>query len=42
MEEGILYMVFEHLEYNLTDFMRDLRKEEGRALTENEIKIIIK
>lgn len=42
LEGGRVYMVFEHLDYNLTDFMREKKKSENRNLSENEIKVIIK
>ena len=35
-------MVFEHLDSDLTDFMKGIKEREGRSLTELEIKVIIK
>lgn len=35
-------MVFEHLDYNLTDFMREINRKDGRMLSEFEIRIIVK
>lgn len=35
-------MVFEHLDYNLTDFMREKKRADNRNLTESEIRVIIK
>ncbi|CDW82802.1 cyclin-dependent kinase f-4-like [Stylonychia lemnae] len=37
-----VYMVFEHLDHNLTDFMREKKQKDNRNLSENEIKVIIK
>lgn len=37
-----LFMVFEHLDCNLTDFMRDKKKSENRNLSEYEIKVMMK
>jgi protein kinase len=42
LQDKRLYIVFEHLEYNLTDFMVEKKKMESRSLTENEIKVIVK
>jgi len=42
LEKSKLHMVFELSDYNLTDFMRDIKEQEGRELSEIEIKLIIK
>jgi hypothetical protein len=42
LENGNLFMVFEHLDSDLTDFMKGIKEREGRSLTELEIKVIIK
>jgi serine/threonine protein kinase len=34
LERSKVYMVFEHLDCNLTDFMREKKKSEHRSLTE--------
>lgn len=39
---GRVYMVFENLDHNLTDFMREKKRTENRNLLESEIKIIMK
>ena len=42
LEKGKLHIVFEHLDMNLTDFMREKMNTEGRKLTEEEIRVIMK
>ena len=42
IDKSRLHMVFEHSDCNLTDFMNDVKKNEGRDLSELEIKILIK
>eukprot|EP00347_Sterkiella_histriomuscorum_P019541 403341239 len=37
-----VHMVFEHQDYNLTDFMREKKRAESRSLSEQEIRVIIK
>ena len=41
-ENGTLFIVFEHLDMNLTEFMKEKARKEGRKLTEEEIRIIMK
>ena len=42
LEQGKLYIVFEHLEMNLTQFMRMKMKTEHRKLHEEEVLLIVK
>jgi len=41
-ENGSLFIVFEHLDMNLTEFMKEKIRKENRKLTEEEIRIIMK
>lgn len=42
VEDSRLYIIFEHLDSDLTDFMKHIKRTENRSLTETEIKLIIK
>jgi serine/threonine protein kinase len=41
-EGSTLYIVFEHLDMNLTEYMKEKARKEQRKLTEEEVRIIIK
>jgi len=41
-ENGTLYIVFEHLDMNLTEFMKEKLRKESRKLREEEVRIIMK
>ena len=41
-DNGTLYIVLEHLDMNLTEFMREKHRKEGRKLTEDEVRLIMK
>lgn len=41
-EGTTLYIVFEHLDMNLTEYMKEKARKEQRKLTEEEVRIIIK
>lgn len=41
-EGSTLFIVFEHLDMNLTEFMKEKARKEGRKLTEEEVRIIMK
>lgn len=41
-ENGTLYLVFEHLDMNLTEFLKEKARREGRKLTEEEVRVIMK
>lgn len=42
VENGTLFIVLEHMDMNLTEFMKDKARKENRRLTEQEIRIIMK
>lgn len=41
-EGSTLFIVFEHLDMNLTEYMKEKARKEQRKLTEEEVRIIIK
>ena len=41
-EKGTLFLVFEHLDMNLTEFMKEKARKENRKLHEEEVRIIMK
>ena len=41
-DNGTLYIVLEHCDMNLTEFMKEKLRKEQRRLTEEEVRIIMK
>ena len=41
-EGNTLYIVFEHLDMNLTEYVKEKARKEARKLTEEEVRIIMK